>query len=102
MLDIDHLPTDALPTDTSSKPTHPRQLVLGSTSRYRRELLDRLNTPFDVASPDVDELVAMKPKAAGLKLYFGHTTGNTEEYVLDHARTAIDTWIKSGGQRFTV
>lgn len=32
-----------------------RTLVLGSTSRYRRELLSRLNLPFEVASPDVDE-----------------------------------------------
>ena len=32
-----------------------RQLILGSTSRYRRELLERLNIPFQVASPDVDE-----------------------------------------------
>ena len=32
-----------------------RSLVLGSTSRYRRELLQRLQIPFDVASPDVDE-----------------------------------------------
>lgn len=31
------------------------RLVLGSTSRYRRELLERLRLPFDVASPDVDE-----------------------------------------------
>ena len=34
--------------------TAPR-LILASTSRYRRELLGRLNLPFDVASPDVDE-----------------------------------------------
>ena len=32
-----------------------RQLILGSTSRYRRELLERLRIPFQVASPDVDE-----------------------------------------------
>ena len=32
-----------------------RQLVLGSTSPYRRELLGRLRVPFDVVSPDVDE-----------------------------------------------
>ena len=38
---------------TSSNTT--RQLILGSTSRYRRELLERLNIPFQVASPDVDE-----------------------------------------------
>ena len=30
-------------------------LVLGSTSRYRRELLSRLTTRFRVVSPDVDE-----------------------------------------------
>jgi septum formation protein len=28
---------------------------LGSTSKYRRELLQRLRVPFDVVSPDVDE-----------------------------------------------
>ncbi len=32
-----------------------RPLVLGSTSPYRRELLRRLQIPFDVAAPDVDE-----------------------------------------------
>ena len=32
-----------------------RALVLGSTSRYRRELLSRLHIPFDVAAPEVDE-----------------------------------------------
>ncbi|MDB5967381.1 MAG: maf protein [Polaromonas sp.] len=32
-----------------------RPLILGSTSRYRRELLQRLRTPFEVASPEVDE-----------------------------------------------
>ena len=36
-------------------PALQRPVVLGSTSRYRRELLARLNLPFDVASPDVDE-----------------------------------------------
>jgi septum formation protein len=32
-----------------------RLLVLGSSSPYRRELLSRLQVPFDVAVPDVDE-----------------------------------------------
>lgn len=32
-----------------------RRLVLASTSRYRRELLDRLRLAFDVEAPDVDE-----------------------------------------------
>ena len=30
-------------------------LILGSTSRYRHELLSRLRVPFEVVSPDVDE-----------------------------------------------
>ena len=32
-----------------------RKLVLGSTTRYRRELLERLLIPFEVAAPNVDE-----------------------------------------------
>jgi septum formation protein len=32
-----------------------RKLILGSTSPYRRELLERLRIPFDVVAPDVDE-----------------------------------------------
>lgn len=32
-----------------------RKLILGSTSVYRRELLDRLRIPFSVESPHVDE-----------------------------------------------
>jgi len=32
-----------------------RPLILASTSRYRRELLNRLHLPFDVQSPEVDE-----------------------------------------------
>lgn len=47
-----------------------RPLVLGSTSRYRRELLARLNLPFDVAAPDVDEtpLPGEAPRALALRL----------------------------------
>ncbi|MEH0165254.1 Maf family nucleotide pyrophosphatase [Roseateles microcysteis] len=33
----------------------PPALILGSTSRYRRELLERLRMPFTVQSPEVDE-----------------------------------------------
>jgi len=32
-----------------------RPLILGSTSKYRRELLQRLRVPFDVVNPEVDE-----------------------------------------------
>ena len=34
---------------------NPPPLILASTSRYRRELLLRLNLPFDVVAPEVDE-----------------------------------------------
>ena len=47
-----------------------RPLVLGSTSRYRRELLQRLNVAFDVAAPDVDETPqhGEAPRALALRL----------------------------------
>lgn len=47
-----------------------RSLVLGSTSRYRRELLARLGLPFDVAAPAVNEtpLVGEAPRALALRL----------------------------------
>lgn len=36
-------------------PPAPRTLILGSTSRYRKELLSRLGLPFQTESPAVDE-----------------------------------------------
>jgi septum formation protein len=45
-------------------------LILGSTSRYRRELLERLRVPFDVVSPEVDEtpLTNEPPQALACRL----------------------------------
>ncbi len=45
-------------------------LILGSSSRYRRELLSRLRLPFDVMSPQVDEtpLPGEAPAALALRL----------------------------------
>ena len=46
---------------TALSPAHPnnggasRRLILGSTSRYRRELLTRLQVPFECIPPEVDE-----------------------------------------------
>jgi septum formation protein len=39
----------------SLSPAPSRALILGSTSRYRRELLQRLGLPFEVCAPEVDE-----------------------------------------------
>ena len=51
-------------------PPQQRPLVLGSTSRYRRELLQRLNLTFNVAAPDVDETPepGETPRALALRL----------------------------------
>ena len=45
-------------------------LILGSTSRYRSELLQRLHLPFDVMAPQVDEtpLPGEAPAALALRL----------------------------------
>lgn len=43
-----------------------RRLVLASTSRYRRALLERLGVPFTVASPEVDETAAPGEMPAAL------------------------------------
>lgn len=48
----------------------------------------------DLENPSLDEFRKMVPRAAGLKLYMGHTTGNTKEHDLEVARPAIDHWIK--------
>lgn len=40
---------------TDTRPTSSPPLILGSTSRYRRELLERLGLPFATDKPEVDE-----------------------------------------------
>jgi septum formation protein len=47
-----------------------RTLILGSTSRYRKELLSRLQIPFETAAPDVDETphINESPKDLALRL----------------------------------
>lgn len=49
--------------------TSPR-LILASTSRYRRELLQRLRVPFDVVAPGVDEtpVPGESPRALACRL----------------------------------
>jgi septum formation protein len=46
------------------------RIILASTSSYRRELLQRLQLPFEVASPDADEsqLPDESPAATALRL----------------------------------
>ena len=57
-------------TAVSAQPTPERPLILGSTSRYRRELLARLGLAFEVAAPNVDETphAGEAPRALALRL----------------------------------
>ncbi|WP_454731886.1 MULTISPECIES: Maf-like protein [Cupriavidus] len=52
-----------------SQPSRPA-LILGSSSPYRRALLERLRIPFAVAVPDIDEtpLAGESPEATALRL----------------------------------
>lgn len=46
------------------------RLILGSSSKYRQELLSRLRLPFDVMVPDIDETARLgeTPEATALRL----------------------------------
>ncbi len=48
-------------------------LILGSTSRYRRELLERLRLPFEAVAPQVDEtpIAGERPADLALRLALG-------------------------------
>jgi septum formation protein len=47
-----------------------QKLILGSSSSYRYELLLRLQLPFEVSSPDIDEsaLIEEIPEATASRL----------------------------------
>lgn len=51
-------------------------MILGSTSRYRRELLSRLRLPFEVVSPDVDETPQPGEAPAALALRLAWAKAN--------------------------
>lgn len=68
-------------------------LVLASTSRYRRELLDRLHLPFEMARPDVDETplpgespAALARRLAGAKA--AAVAGGTDAWVIGSDQVA--------------
>ncbi len=58
------------PARTANPGITNRPLILGSSSRYRQELLSRLALSFEVVSPDVDEtpLPGEAPAALALRL----------------------------------
>ena len=50
--------------------TMTKELILASSSRYRRELLDRLGLPYSAMSPDIDEsaLAGETPQDTAMRL----------------------------------
>jgi len=63
-------------------PNNARPLVLASTSRYRRLLLDRLGVPFEVAAPEIDEtaLAGEAPRATAIRLAEAKARAVAERY----------------------
>ncbi len=61
--------------------TRPR-LILASTSRYRRELLERLRLPFEVVAPQVDEtpLPGERPAEIAERLALAKAQAVAEQY----------------------
>jgi septum formation protein len=59
-----------------------RPLILGSTSRYRKELLARLSIPFQVEAPEVDETPQAQeaPKDLALRLALAKARAVANKY----------------------
>jgi septum formation protein len=59
-----------------------RPLILGSTSRYRKELLARLRIPFQVEAPEVDETPQAQeaPKDLALRLALAKARAVADKY----------------------
>lgn len=59
-----------------------RPLILGSTSRYRKELLARLRIPFQVEAPEVDETPQAQeaPKDLALRLALAKARAVAKKY----------------------
>ena len=57
-------------------------MILGSTSRYRKELLARLGIPFEVAAPEVDETPQTNetPKDLAMRLAFAKARAVASKY----------------------
>jgi septum formation protein len=78
----------------------PRQLILASTSRYRRELLERLGLAFEAASPHCDEaaLPGEAAAATALRLSVGKARSLAREFP-DALIIGADQVASSEGRR---
>lgn len=68
----------------SSPPSPGPQLILASSSRYRRELLQRLGIAFDVVAPDVNESAhsGEAPRALAERLALAKAQAVAEQHAL--------------------
>lgn len=73
--------------------------MLASTSRYRRQLLERLGLPFDVVAPNVDEtpLAGEAPAVTALRLAVAKARAVARD--LDHALVIGSDQVASLGGR---
>ncbi len=53
-----------------------RSLILASTSRYRKALLEKLGLSFECAAPEVDESVLPGEEAQALVARLAHAKAN--------------------------
>ena len=79
----------------------PRQLILASGSRYRKELLGRLGLAFEVALPDVDESPRPQESPADTALRLSISKARSlQASRRDALIIGSDQVASSGGQRF--
>jgi septum formation protein len=71
-----------------------RALILGSTSRYRHELLSRLGVPFDAIAPNVDETPRTGEKPVDLALRLA--IAKARDVAQRHPQAG--DWQRSGGR----
>jgi septum formation protein len=72
-------------------PKSPPRLILASSSPYRRELLERLRVPFDVAVPAIDETphAGETPEATALRLAEAKARAVAKSFSSDNAVLVI-------------
>jgi septum formation protein len=72
-------------------PKSPPRLILASSSPYRRELLERLRVPFDVAVPAIDETphAGETPEATALRLAEAKARAVAQAFAPDQAVLVI-------------
>jgi len=75
--------------DASAPPSRP--LVLGSTSRYRKQLLARLRLPFETRAPETDEtpVPGEAPEALALRLATAKARAVARHYAALHGGALV-------------